>query len=487
MAPAPAPAHTDSTATPKAPGGLGAWLADQPVGRRLGLGFGAVTVLLLVTSLLGVNRMGALQDRAEGLKVDGLDATVDIIKADVDLVAAGVPGADVRTLRVSVEDKLDRFLSAYALGDAVVADATTAQEAVAAWGAAIDAGAPADEVQARHADAVAAMQTAVLTNDDDNLRIMDGVVATYRTGRMLMFGFALVGLALATGFALVIARSVTRPVKTMVDALDRVAAGDLTARSGITSRDEVGTMAASLDRAVAETQQAIGGIAMAAVTLAASAEQLSANAGQVSTNLTTVATGTEEMSASVKEIAASASEASTTASRAVRVAVDAADMVHQLSEASREIGTVVELITTIADQTNLLALNATIEAARAGEAGRGFAVVANEVKDLAQQTAGATDSIRSTVEVIQQRTEQAATAIGEVATVIGTIDQSQSSIAGAVEEQTITTNEMARQLVEATAGATAISGADGRTGSGSAADLATMALDLQATVRRFTY
>ena len=159
----------------------------------------------------------------------------------------------------------------------------------------------------------------------------------------------------------------------------------------------------------------------------------------------------------------------------------------------------VALINNIAGQTNLLALNATIEAARAGEAGRGFAVVASEVKELAQETARATEDISQRVEAIQADTAGAVAAIGEISSVIGQINDYQATIAAAVEEQTATTNEMNRNVAEAAGSsrsiAEAISGlAAGtqRTNQGvaeaqrSAADLARMSDELQDAVRRFT-
>ena len=178
---------------------------------------------------------------------------------------------------------------------------------------------------------------------------------------------------------------------------------------------------------------------------------------QVSKNVATVATSAEEMSASAKEIAKNATEAAKVATEAVKVAFETNKTVAKLGDSSIEIGKVIKVITSIAQQTNLLALNATIEAARAGEAGKGFAVVANEVKELAKQTATATEDISGKIEAIQTDTKAAVTAIDQIGKIINQISDIQNTIASAVEEQTATTNEIARNATEAAQGSTEIS------------------------------
>jgi methyl-accepting chemotaxis protein len=180
---------------------------------------------------------------------------------------------------------------------------------------------------------------------------------------------------------------------------------------------------------------------------------VSAAAEQVSLNVQAVVTATEETSASVREIAKNAAEAARVATGAVRLADNTNKIVSKLGESSAEIGKVVKVITSIAQQTKFLALNATIEAARAGEAGKGFAVVANEVKELAKETAKATEDISQKIEAIQTDTRSAVEAIAEIWQVIGQVSTLSATIAAAVEQQSATTSSMGR-AISATVGAT---------------------------------
>ncbi len=184
----------------------------------------------------------------------------------------------------------------------------------------------------------------------------------------------------------------------------------------------------------------------------AEAHDAAVAANRVSGNVSTVAAGTEEMRASIQEISGAANRASDVAQEAVKSAEATSVTVAKLSESSQLIGEVMRSITSIAEQTNLLALNATIEAARAGEAGKGFAVVANEVKELARQTAEATEDISQKVAGIQGDAVATAAALSEITEVIGRINETQTTIASAVEEQTATTAEMGRSVEEAAHG-----------------------------------
>ncbi len=186
---------------------------------------------------------------------------------------------------------------------------------------------------------------------------------------------------------------------------------------------------------------------------ATQANVVSAASEQVSKNIQVVAASAEELMASIKEISKSSTEEARIARNAVSMAEQTNQQIGKLGESSKEIGKVIKVITSIAEQTNLLALNATIEAARAGEAGKGFAVVANEVKELANQTAHATEEIGQKISTIQGDTKNAVRAIGEISTIINQVNDISNTIASAVEEQTATTTEIGRNVQEAAKGA----------------------------------
>ncbi|MBI9114595.1 methyl-accepting chemotaxis protein [Sanguibacter suaedae] len=284
----------------------------------------------------------------------------------------------------------------------------------------------------------------------------------------------LVGIAAALALGLWVAGSIRRSVASVQAALEALARGDLTVTAAVTSSDEIGAMARALGQAQEHLAETLSGVTGAAQEVDTAAQEMTAGAAQVvqsseesaaqigvvaaaaeqvSRNVQTVAAGAEQMGASIREIATNANDAAKVAQSATGVADATNATVLKLGTSSQEIGNVVKVITSIAEQTNLLALNATIEAARAGEAGKGFAVVASEVKDLAQETAKATEDIARRVEAIQADTGHAVTAIGEISTIIASINDYQLTIASAVEEQTATTNEMSRSVAEAATGA----------------------------------
>ena len=310
-----------------------------------------------------------------------------------------------------------------------------------------------------------------------------------------VIAFMVLCSAVVVAAALLVARGMQRSVASVQQGVDAMAAGDLTVEPDVRSRDEVGAMAGSLAEAQRSLRSTLAGVVQvsgavassseelsaAGSQVAASAEETSAQAGvvaaaaeQVSRNVQAVAAGAEQMGASIREIAQNANEAAKVAEQATGVAAVTNAQVSRLGTSSQEIGDVVKVITSIAEQTNLLALNATIEAARAGEAGKGFAVVAGEVKELAQETAKATEDISRRVDAIQADTEGAVAAIAQISAIIAQINDYQLTIASAVEEQTATTNEMSRGVQEAAGGAVEI--ASNITGVASAAQTTTEVL-----------
>jgi methyl-accepting chemotaxis protein len=303
-------------------------------------------------------------------------------------------------------------------------------------------------------------------------------VVTAWSQRQRTFGIMVLLIAVLCGggvSVVVIKRYITIPLSQLSSRLKDIAEGegDLTERLELTSNDELGETARSFNLFMDKLQGIMRQIAANTDQLGSATEKLSAtsleitaNSGetsaqanvvsqaaqQVTHNLQTVAAGAEEMGISIKDIAKNATEAAKVATSAVRTAETANTTVGKLGDSSAEIGQVIKVITSIAQQTNLLALNATIEAARAGEAGKGFAVVANEVKELAKETAKATEDISRKIEAIQADTRAAVDAIGTISSVINEINNISSTIATAVEEQNTTTNEMSRNVGEAAQG-----------------------------------
>lgn len=297
----------------------------------------------------------------------------------------------------------------------------------------------------------------------------------------IAYGMGAVAILILLVAAFFIGRSISRPIVACSREVQKLAQGDLTGSVNLKRNDELGALADSVDTCIENLRkmvqeithtsealtesasiltetansQAAGAeqtnvqahtVAAAGEELAINSKSMTASAGEISQSSTTVAAAVEEMSSSIQEVARNCTQESEIARKADMQARQTRDLMIKLDESARQIGKIVELINQIAEQTNLLALNATIEAASAGEAGRGFAVVANEVKELARQSAAATQDIRLQVNLIQENTANSMEAIDDVAKVIEQVSQIASSIAAAVEEQSATTSEIVRSL-----------------------------------------
>ena len=319
------------------------------------------------------------------------------------------------------------------------------------------------------------------TADHDRV---DSAISSSRN--IILFLAALsIGLGLLTSF--VIARTLSGTTRQLAAITDSMAKGNMTTRSLLNQKDEMGRLACStnnlaisLDNMCARVHcssstinasalnlDKLSGSLFAAAetmsgscnTVAAAAEQMNANmtaiaaaAEETSTNVSMVAAATEEMTSTIAEIAQGSENARVITMQAVQEAGKASASVQELGDAARSIGKVTETINEIADQTNLLALNATIEAARAGDAGKGFAVVANEIKELAKQTTQATREIQGRIESVQNSSEQTIAIINTITEIINNTNDIVSATAAAVEEQAVTSKEIASNVNQASIG-----------------------------------
>ena len=312
------------------------------------------------------------------------------------------------------------------------------------------------------------------------------------TSRLTYFllGFGLFTLPAASFASVFLTRSIAGPLVFAIAHLDQVAKGDISRDvpgEYLTRADEIGLLCRAMQTMSASLRDLLKDVASGIHVLSSSSAELSANSGQMSeggrnasdrahavaaaaeemtsnvvsvaagmeqttTNLTSVATATGEMTATIGEIAGNSEKARRITEEATRQAASISEQMNRLGQAAHEIGKVTETITEISSQTNLLALNATIEAARAGSAGKGFAVVANEIKELAKQTAAATEDIKARIAGVQSSTAGGIAEIEKVSHVIREVSEIVASIAAAIEEQATVTKDISRNIGEASTG-----------------------------------
>jgi len=493
-------------------------LVNMRIGRRLTVGFGTVTVLMLGMTAVAVwaentlNETNAAALEAErhaylgariatrlaqiGRELASMQLTRDKGKKDErnEMMLAARDQYKKRIEELKANSRSPQEQALVRAVDEAIADAREADQKATKLSMA------GQDVEAANVFMNASLPKLDKADKacEDLKEFLDGEVtaaearaqALLGSSRRILVAVGVLALAVAIFFGLSITRSVAGPIRATVKTLAEVAKGNLVVEvpSEVLGRkDEAGKLAQATQdltknlrgmiQEMASSAEALAGassemasiaqsmskgskdVAGLSTTVAAAAEESSANTvsvaaamEQTTTNLTSVASATEEMSATVGEIASNTEKARAISGEATSQAQAISGVMRDLGRAAQDIGKVTETITSISAQTNLLALNATIEAARAGAAGKGFAVVANEIKELAQQTAAATEDIKSKISGIQASTGGAMGDIEKIAQVIKEVGEIVASIAAAIEEQSTVTKDVASNIAQASSG-----------------------------------
>ncbi len=461
------------------------------IGARLGLAFGFVLLLMVVTVLVGVTRLSVLNSGTDHIIHTEYPKVVVAyeIEGDLNVIARAVRNILLVQDEAAVKSELERIAKARVeisagmdtLERAIGSDQgknllkslkqahapyMVETEAFLKLAAAknMEEGAahligkmrPVQAEYFKHLDALVAYQNQMMEKAGDDAS------STYGNAKFMLIGLALAAVALAAFMALAVTRSIVQPIQRALNTANRVADGDLTSDIAATGSDETGQllgalqrMNESLSKVVTTVRQGSEGVSTASAEIASGNNDLSARTESQASALEQTAASMEELSSTVKQNADSARQANQLAMNASTVAVKGGAVVAQvvdtmrgINDASRKISDIIQVIDGIAFQTNILALNAAVEAARAGEQGRGFAVVASEVRSLAGRSAEAAKEIKSLINASVERVEQGTTLVDEAGTTMTEVVDSIKRVTDLVGEISAASNEQAAGVAQ---------------------------------------